>query len=221
MLRLLLSEPMHTVQGEPNDWPIKHLAARTQLSYGQVSNVRRALLDQGYALDVGKGGFHLSVPGDLLNEWQKVYKKDIVKQNNGFYSILNAEEKQSAIKKSIKEAKSKGAGIMLNGLSAARWLAPFVKTSTESFYADKQGFEILKKHLMLEVVNMGPNVIIEEPKDPFVFSEAIDSAPGLIYTSAVQTYLDLFVAGEREQEAAEHIRNTIINKIWNGSLKGN
>lgn len=219
MLRLLLSEPIRTSRGDSNDWPIKHLAAKTKLSYGQVSNIRRALINQDYALESPDGGFHLSKPDELLNEWQSIYKKNIVKQERSFYSILNAEEKHNAIISAIEEADSKGAGVMLNGLSAARWLSPFVRTSTESFYADKQGFEILKKYLKLEAVNMGPNVIIDEPKDPFLFSEAIKCAPRLESTSAIQTYLDLFIAGEREQEAAEHIRSNIIKKIWNGTYE--
>ena len=218
MLRLMLSKPIYSISGEPNDWPIKHLAAEAKLSYGQVSNIRRALLDQDYALELEEGGFHLSKPNEFLNEWQKLYKKRIVKQASGYYSLLNVEERQEATKAAIKEAETKGAGIMLSGLSAARWLAPFAKSVSEQFYADELGLEILKKHLMLEAVSMGPNVIIEEPKDSFVFKEAVKCAPGLKCTSAIQTYLDLYIAGEREREAAEHIRNNIISIKWEGSI---
>lgn len=214
MLRLMLNESVRPMKGKPKDWSIKHLAARAELSYGQVSNVRRALLDQGYALELGEGGFQLNVPGDLLNDWRELYKKNIVKQSSAYYCLLNIEERQEATKAAMREAEIKGAGIMLGGLSAARWLAPFAKSVSEQFYADKPGLEILKKHLMLEAVSMGPNVIIEEPKDSFVFKEAVECAPGLKCTSAIQTYLDIYMAGEREREAAEHIRNNIISKKW-------
>ena len=44
------------------------------------------------------------------------------------------------------------------------------------------------------------------PKDIRLFRDTIEPAPGAVCTSAVQTYLDLWAAGERGQEAAEHLR---------------
>jgi len=212
MLRLMLSDFMRP-------WQVKELAAKAELSLGQVSNVRRALLDQQYAMEAEGGGIQLTQPGALLSDWQKSYKKNIVKGQNGFYSLLNGDEKHQAIKTAIKEAEQEGAAIMLSGLSSARWLAPFAKSSTEHFYADKQGFEILKKHLMLESVSMGPNVIIEEPKDYFLFKEGVECAPDLKCANAIQTYLDLYVAGEREREAAEHIESHILREKWSNKIK--
>ena len=66
---------------------------------------------------------------------------------------------------------------------------------------------------------MGPNVIIEYPKDVFVFKEGVECAPGLKCSSAIQTCLDLYIAGEREQEAAEHIESSILRDTWNGNFK--
>lgn len=213
MLRLMLNTPVRP-------WQVKALAVRTELSLGQVSNVRRALLDQQYAVESEAGGIQILQPGDLLADWRKVYKKAVVTQDNHhYYSLLNADEKQQAIKAAIQEASQSGADILLAGLSSARWLAPFAKSSAESFYADKRGFEILKRHLMLEAVSMGPNVIIETPKDEFVFTEAIECAPGLKCSSVIQTYLDLYIAGEREREAAEHIEASILRDTWNGNFK--
>ena len=207
MLRLMLSR-------SAKPWQVKELAAQAGLSYGQVSNVRRALLDQGYAMEAEGGGIQLTQPGALLNDWQKLYKKNTVNKENGFYSLLNFDAMQDAIKAAINEAEQQGALVMLNGLSSARWLAPFTKSSTESFYADKQGTELLKKHLMLENVSRGPNVIIEEPKDLFIFNEAIECAPSLKCSSEIQTYLDLYSAGGRLQEAAEHIESHVLRDKW-------
>ena len=212
MLRLMLNDFVHP-------WQVKELSAQTKLSYGQVSNIRRSLLDQEYAIESEEGGIQLTQPDALLNDWRKVYKKNIVSRENNFYSLLNVNKMQAGIKAVIKEAEQEGALVMLNGLSSARWLAPFVKSSTESFYADKMGVEILKSHLKLEAVSMGPNVIIEEPKDAFIFKEAVDCAPGLKCSSAIQTYLDLYIAGGRLQEAAEHIENHILKDKWKNNLK--
>jgi len=212
MLRLMLSNSMRP-------WQVKELASKAELSLGQVSNVRRALLDQQYAFEPEDGGIQLTQPGALLGDWRKTYKKNIVNQSSGFYSILNSDERIKATKVAIAESIEKKAGLVLSGLSAARWHAPFAKSVSESFYADKQGFEILKRNLILEPVKMGPNVVIEEPKDLFVFKEAVECASDLRCTSAIQTYLDLYIAGEREREAAEHIESQLLRDTWSKWLK--
>lgn len=212
MLRLMLNSPVRP-------WQVKDLAAKTELSLGQVSNIRRALLDQHYAIESEEGGIYINQPGALLSEWRRVYKKNIVNRGSGFYSLLKPEEMLEAVREVIAEAIGKNAGVLLSGLSAARWQAPFAKSVSECFYADKKGMEILKKHLMLESVKVGPNVIIEEPKDSFIFKEATECAPGLKCTSAIQTYLDLYIAGQREQEAAEHIESYLLKDGWNKSFK--
>ncbi len=208
MLRLMLKNPAHP-------WKVKQLAMRAELSFGQVSNVRRALLDQQYAMESEEGGIQLIQPDALLHDWQKLYKKNVVIKKSGYYSLLSVDERQKAIEAAIMEAKEKGGEIVLSGLSAARWLAPYARPVSERFYADKSGREILKKHLMLKAVDTGPNVIIEEPRDYYLFKEAIDCAPNLKCTSEIQTYLDLYIAGEREREAAAHIESHILRMKWN------
>lgn len=210
MLRLMLN-------GSAEPWQVKALSAQSGLSYGQVSNIRRALLEQEYAIEATGGGIQLIQPDALLNDWQKLYKKNTVNSENGFYSLLNFDDMQVAIKTAIKNAEQQGALVMLSGLSSARWIAPFTRTSTESFYADKLGTKILIKQLMLEKVSSGANVIIEEPKDLFIFEEAIDCAPGLRCSSIIQTYLDLYSAGGRVQEAAEHIKSHVLKGKWSNT----
>jgi len=212
MLRLMLNNPLRP-------WQVKELAARSELSLGQVSNIRRALLDQHYATESEAGGFCIKQPVALLSEWKKNYKKNVSNHGYGFYSMLNVEDKQQAIREAIAEANEKRAGIILSGSSAARWQAPFSKSMSENFYADIDGLEILKKHLKLESVKVGPNVIIEDPKDPFIFKEATDCAPGFKCTNEIQTCLDLYVSGEREREAAEHIELHILSERWNNNAK--
>jgi len=208
MLRLMLNEPMRS-------WQVKELSERTELSLGQVSNVRRALLDQHFVFEADEGGIHINQPAALLELWKRSYKKNIVNHANTFYTLLSPEERLKALKKAMVEAEEKKAGVMFSGLSSAKWLAPYVKSSSEHLYADKAGIEILKNYLELEPVGLGPNVIIEEPKDSFVFNEAIECAPGLMCANAVQTYLDLYISGEREKEAAEYLENYLLKERWN------
>lgn len=208
MLRLMLENRMRP-------WQVKELVAKTNLSLGQVSNIRRALLDQQFVIE-SPSGIQLTQPAVLLHDWARIYKKNIITIESGYYSLLNSEERLGAIKQAIAESTNQGGRIMLNGLSAARWQAPYTKPMSETFYADEEGVEILKKHLLLEPVKHGPNVIIEQPKDLFVFEEAVDCAPGLKCASAIQTYLDLYIAGEREREAAEHIESQLLKEKWGG-----
>ena len=157
-------------------------------------------------------------PAGLLHDWQKLYKKNVVNGNSSYYTLLNGDEKQKAIEGAFIEAEERGALIMLSGLSAARWMAPYARMISERFYADKPGREILKNHLSLRRVDAGPNVIIEEPKDPYLFEEAIECGPNLKCANEIQTYLDLSIAGEREREAAEHLESEVLRKKWNDYL---
>lgn len=212
MLRLMLNNSIRP-------WQVKELVAKTELSLGQVSNIRRSLLDQQYAIESEQGGIQLNQPGALLGDWVRTYEKKIINKGSRFYSLLNSEERIEATREAISESMNLGLGIMLSGLSAARWQAPFSKSTSDSFYANEEGLEILKKHLKLEPVKIGPNVIIEEPKDSFVFKEAEDCAPGLKCTNVVQTYLDLYIAGEREREAALHIESHVLRGNWENNFK--
>ncbi len=44
------------------------------------------------------------------------------------------------------------------------------------------------------------------PKDRGLLEDTVEPAPGAVCTGVIQTYLDLAAAGERGQEAAEHLR---------------
>jgi hypothetical protein len=65
----------------------------------------------------------------------------------------------------------------------------------------------LKSSLNLSQIGKGENVIVTLPKGDGLFMDTIEPTPGAICTSPTQTYLDLSAAGERGQEAAEHLRN--------------
>ena len=78
------------------------------------------------------------------------------------------------------------------------------------FYADEAGLEKLKIVLQLSPVGKGENVTVMIPKDRGLFGNTTEPASGAICTSAIQTYLDLAVAGERGREAAEHLRGECL-----------
>jgi hypothetical protein len=95
---------------------------------------------------------------------------------------------------------------MFASFSAAHWLAPYGRTGAQYFYADQAGLERLRESLKLSPSSKGENVVVTVLKDEGPFRDAIEPAPGAFCTSAIQTYLDLWAAGERGREAAEHLR---------------
>ena len=103
---------------------------------------------------------------------------------------------------------------MLASYSAAQWLAPYARQATQYFYADQQGAEILKRHLQLQTVQRGENVVVLEPREDDVFSGRVEAAPGIWCSGLMQTWLDLSVAGERGGEAAEHLLQETLLPGW-------
>jgi hypothetical protein len=108
----------------------------------------------------------------------------------------------------------KGEHAVLASYSAARWFAPYARQATQFFYADKKGAEILKRHLQLQPVSRGENVVLLEPREDDVFSGRVEAAPGIWCSGLMQTWLDLSVAGERGGEAAEHLLREKLLPAW-------
>lgn len=196
VLRTMLREPGHP-------WKVAELAAAAAVSLGHVSNVRANLLKREWA-QLSSDGMFLSNPDALLDTWRKAYEPPLG-ERQGFYTTLHG----SSFEKAMRTLPSALAGYGVTALasfSAAQWLAPYGRTGTQYFYADRIGLDQLRAVLELSPADKGENVIVTVLNEQGVFLDLIEPAPGVICTSPVQTYLDLFNAGERGQEAAEHLR---------------
>jgi len=204
VLRLLLAEP-HRV------WRVVQLAEKARVSLGQVSNLRRLLLDEEWAV-VEKGGLRLSKPRELLEAWHQAHRLDPARSES-CYTLLHGEALDEALRAALAEA-GNGANAVLASYSAGRWLAPFARVASLYLYADAQGEAVLRKHLKLEPPGKGANVSLMRPKDEGVFLDRVEAAKGIWCTSPIQTYLDLSVSGERGAEAAEHLFNERIAPRW-------
>ena len=95
--------------------------------------------------------------------------------------------------------------------SAARWIAPYGKTGTEYFYANREGAARITDTLRASGVDKGENVSIRLPKDQDILADTIEPLSGVICTSPVQTCLDLSVSGERGVESADHLRREVLS----------
>lgn len=204
VLQVLLREPSRI-------WKVVDLAREAGVSLGQVSNMRKALLDREWGRDDGPG-LWLAKPSDALTTWRDAYApKNETRMR--FHTLLHGEALDAAMKAALEEA-ARGAHALLASFSAAKWIAPYARVATQYFYADAEGETILKKHLKLESAARGENVVIDRARDEGVFLNRIEPAPGVWTTDWVQTYLDLSVAGERGAEAAEHLREQKIAPAW-------
>jgi hypothetical protein len=207
VLRLLLAEPSRV-------WRVAELASAAQVSLGQVSNLRRRLLDQEWAV-ADKEGLRLSRPRDLLEAWRNAHKLD-PERSEAAYTLLHGEALDKALRAAFADA-GEGRHAVLASYSAGRWLAPFARVSSSYLYVDEEGSKAVRKHLKLEPAAKGANVSLMWPKDEGVFLDRIESGKGMWCTSAIQTYLDLAASGERGAEAAEHLFNERIAPRWKGA----
>ncbi len=196
VLRVLLRDPRRI-------WRVTDLAEAAHVSLGHISNVRKALLDREWA-EVISGGLHLTVPDALLDAWKISYEPPIEHQFR-FYTTLHSKALDTSIRDAF-ESMPHTAQAALSSFSAANWIAPYARTSTQFFYADKRGLDHIQSRMKLSSTAKGENVIISIPRDPGVFLDAYEPAPGVRCTSPIQTYLDLSKGGDRGEEAAEHLR---------------
>jgi hypothetical protein len=196
ILRVMLRSPRRA-------WRVTDLAEAAAVSLGHVSNVRAALLDREWAR-VSPEGLSLSEPDKLIDAWREAYEPPVGRRLR-FYTTLHSSASEEAARKALRAAESGGQAVFAS-FSAAQWLAPYARVSTQFFYADDAGLNRLQELLKLSSASKGENVIITVPKDHGLLRDTIEAAPGIPCTSPVQTYLDLTASGERGREAADHLR---------------
>lgn len=190
-------------------WKVQDLADKSGVSLGQVSNIRKALLERGWA-SVSNGGMALTEPGALLDEWQTVYE-GVKGQADSYYTTLHGRALEDAIRQTLSHANDDASSAVLSSFSAAGFIAPYARTGKTYLYADEYGLNSVVEGLGLKLA-MNGNVQITVPSDHGPFLNTISPAADIVCTSPVQTYLDLFVSGERGQEAAQHLREEKL--LW-------
>ncbi len=192
-------------------WRVTELVERAAVSLGQVSNVRRALLDREWA-STDSHGLRLRKPGTILDAWSSAYAPKLAAEQD-YYTLLHGKELNSAMKAAFASL-PQGAYLSLASFSAAQWLAPFGRSAGTHFYADEIGLAALSQHVSLERASSGTNISVAVPEDDAVFIDSCEPAPGFRCTGLLQTYLDLARAGDRGREAADHLRKTRLEPQW-------
>lgn len=202
VLRVFLQDPSRP-------WKVSNLAEASRVSLGQVSNVRSALIDREWAM-ADNEGLHLTNPDALLDAWRDEYEP-VRGERSSWYTVMHGRELDQALNKLRMPAGDDGRS-MLAGLSAAAWLAPYLRgTGTTSIYADEAAVPALVDMLKLRPTSSGANVEIIVPDDPALLNERVEQPNAPPVAPAVLTYLDLYQLDGRGREAADHLREKLLS----------
>lgn len=197
----------------PQAWKVLDLASAAHVSAGQVSNVRKALLDREWARAETGEGFRLTRPDALLDAWRDdgVQAPALLKRA---YTLQHGAALDSAMEQAFATAAASGARLRLASHSVARRVAPFARVAGEFFYADAAGLQLLEDTLQLVPTDRGENITIYQAGDDGLWMEPLALQGQMKGTGLIQTYLDLLASGERGQEAAQHWRREKITPLF-------
>ena len=201
ILRVMLRQPERA-------WRVTELARAANASVGHVSNVRRALLSREWA-EALTDGVVLINPDTLLDAWRAAYHRPEGEVER-LYTSLHGVAFEETVRAVFSSRPSQGS-LAFASFSAARWIAPYGRTGTEYFYADREGADRIADALRASGVDKGENVSIRILKDKDILEDTTEPAPGVFCTSPVQTYLDLSISGERGMESANHLRREVLS----------
>jgi hypothetical protein len=199
VLRVLMNNPGRR-------WKTQDLANEAGVSLGQIANVKRLLLDREWIAQ--QGGFSLTEPWKLLEEWSSAYtfRKNEVRN---FYSLKSIPEIEADLARICNE---KGIEYAMTGFSGAARFAPAVRYSRVMAYVSTMP-ENMVSLLDLKEVESGANIMLLGPYDEGVFydTRVIDD---IRIVSPVQIYLDLKSYKGRGEEAAEALLREVIKPKW-------
>lgn len=198
VLRVFLGDPSRT-------WKVKTLAAEAGVSLGQVAKVKQLLEDREW-IENEPTGSRLVAPRELLTEWAKNYQYRRHTEINLFCL-----KKISEIETSLEEiCSTTGFKYALTALSAAARYAPYAPYQRVVCYMESHAAaETIIKRSGLKSVESGPNLVLLVPYDEGVFYGARD-LNGARLVSPIQCYLDTLHTTSRGKEAAEHLREKVI-----------
>ena len=199
ILRALLCEPGY-------QWSAVELAKSAYVSTGQVSNVRKLLLEREWIQDQ-KQGIKLIEPLQLLASWLTEYQSDrsTVYKLYDMGSVRDIEAKIGDFCNRVNTRYS------FTSFSGSSRYAPFTTYRTVVAYMDISESNI--KELAFKPVTSGANIRIISPYDDGVYYKTRDIR-GQPVVSAIQCYLDLKDEKARGEEAAEVLLEQVIKPTW-------
>ena len=200
ILRALLDEP-------GRQWLTGELTEAAVVSSGQVSNVRKLLLEREWIQDQ-KRGIKLTEPLQLLTSWLANYESN---RNTvyEFYDMRSVGEVEATLVTICNQMQARYA---FTGFSGASRYAPFTTYKTVTVYMDNVNANNLGD-LPFKPVTSGANVRIISPYDEGVYY-GTRTIGGQTVASAIQCYLDLKNEKARGEEAAAALLEQVIKPSW-------
>jgi hypothetical protein len=184
-----------------------------KVSLGKVNTLVGYLREQAYLLDQNGGGVRMHEYEGLLKEWRNAYAYKEHRQLNCF----SLSDRKSIFKK-LAELRSDSplmeAPACLATFTAADQMAPHVRQSRIWIYVRARDTREILQCLGAKEVDSGANLILLEAADEGVFDAVRSGSDGVPTTSALQSYLDLWQAGGRGEEAATAILNQCLIPDW-------
>jgi hypothetical protein len=199
IVRAMLSKPA-------KGWQVRELADDDDVgvSPGLVVKVKRALIDEGYAIE-HENLLYLLDPLGLLENWSTMCPGPTQKISvyiRGDTGLAEETVHQWCERNKLTHARA--------GFSAAWRLAPETRYNLAAMYVEDKGFEDRLLEMLADPfggkqVESGANLELWRPFDQSVFA-GMDKPPGSApVTSPLQTYLDVKRAAGRGEEAARAI----------------
>jgi len=189
------------------NWKVEELAKEAEVSLGQVSNVKKLLMDREW-IRVDKTGFMMNEPEQLLGEWQENYSFRRNKIHD-FYSLRNPGQFEADF---VEYCNREAVKYALTGFSGAARLSPSVRYQRAMAYMENVDEGVFPQ-LDLKKVDSGANVSIFVPYDEGVFYGARE-VDGAQVVSPIQVYLDVRAFRGRGEEAAHMLLEKVIRPTW-------
>ena len=200
VLRVLLNKPNKA-------WKTVELADQARVSFGQISNIKKLLLDREW-IGIEKPGLILTEPEQLLLDWKDNYSFRRNKIRD-LYSLKSTAQIESEI---VAYCRRKNLKYAFTGFSGAARIAPSVRYNRAMTYIQETDEDMITD-LSLKDVSSGANVSLLMPYDDGVYYGSRD-VNGSRIVSPVQLYLDVIGFRGRGEEAAQALLDQVIRPTW-------
>jgi hypothetical protein len=196
-------------------WTQRRMQVECQpnVSLGLVNKVVRHLSDEAF-IELGQdGGFRLRDPLKLLFAWRDVYRFDR-HGRRGYFTLLKGKELRDGL---ASLGVRTGGFAVYAAFSAADFQAPHVRQPKTWLYVREKEIPKFAKLVEAKPVESGENLVVLIPDDDGIFYMGDGGIMGehrMACTNAVQTYVDLWHAGGRGEEAAEALLEQRLKPQW-------
>jgi hypothetical protein len=193
-----------------NEWQAltqREIARATDMTEGFVSRIVSRLEHENYIARQPRGGVRVRDPRLLLEAWRDEYHFEKHTIIQGHIAARSGDALTRFVGDTLAEAAVEHAA---TGLAAAWMMTRFAAFRIATFFLQESPRKELREKIGFREEERGANLWLVVPNDAGVFHEAT-SRDGVRCVHPVQAYIDLKAHPERAPEAAERLRNELLN----------